>query len=113
MSVDFYTCAKCDDNFSEYKSGYTFCEECNNNFCSRKCASLKEVDEDVEEEPEEENVEEEAEEDLEEYQEPKKNCCICRKEEANNYILFYALLRHYKITRYDAMKIWQDEKEDD
>ena len=90
MGVEFYVCANCTETFPDCGE-YYFCEECANHFCSRKCADPKPMDED--------------DEDL-------RNCCICRKEEANDYILLNALLRHYKITRKDAMKIWQEQDDE-
>lgn len=87
MGIDFYTCVICKSNFPDC-GDYSECEECENMFCGRKCANLKPL----------------------ELNEDKYNCCICRKEEADDSILLYALLRHYNITRDDAMKIWKGEK---
>lgn len=91
MSVDYYSCAICDHNFPDC-GDYYYCDECGNHFCSRDCAKLELLDED--DEGNETN-----------------NCCICRKEEANDYILLEALLTHYNLTREDALKIWQEEKD--
>lgn len=90
MGVEFLVCANCTEIFADCGE-YYWCEGCSNNFCSSDCAAPK-------------PIEDSDDEDL-------RNCCICRKEEANNYILLHALLRHYKITREDAMKIWQEEKD--
>lgn len=105
MGIDYYTCTKCERNFPDCIDFYT-CEECENLFCSRKCADLKII----ELNDSEDNIDDEDELDNEEYYEDKYNCCICRKEEANDYILLNALLRYYNITRDDAMKIWREEK---
>ena len=40
-------------------------------------------------------------------------CVICRKEEANDNILLHALLKHFKLTREQALEIWQKEPEED
>jgi hypothetical protein len=105
MGVDFYTCANCSRNFPDC-GNYYFCEECSNQFCSNKCADPQPLDE---EEGEDENNDEND----DDYDNTRYSCCICRKEEANDYILLEALLRHFKISRADALKIWQDEKDCD
>lgn len=86
MGIDFLVCTNCTETFADCGEYYD-CEECGNVFCSIDCAKPESLDAD------------------------RMDCCICRKEEANDYILLHVLLRHYKITREDAMKIWQEEKD--
>lgn len=38
-------------------------------------------------------------------------CVVCRKEQENDEVLFYAILKHYGISRQDAIKIWKKQKE--
>jgi hypothetical protein len=100
MSIDFYSCARCGDSFPDC-GDYCHCDECGNVFCSYECAELDAVELD-EAAPEDES-------ETEEYRYEPMNCCICRKEVANDYILLETLLRHYKITREDVLKMWQEE----
>ncbi len=90
MGVDFIPCAACGETFPDCGDFYP-CEECGNCFCSRECAKMELIDEDTE-------------------GNEISNCCICRKERGNDYVLLEALLRHFKLTREQALKIWQDEK---
>lgn len=96
MGVDFYTCAKCERNFPDCGNYYS-CEECSNVFCSDKCANPEPFYDPLDEDGGGEEIE-------------RYTCCICRKEDANDYILLNALLRHFKLTREQALKIWQEEK---
>ena len=97
MGISYYTCAGCDNNFPDCADGVVWCD-CGNHFCCDDCAKMIDVNEpDGDEEDWEESLQ----------------CCICRKEEANDGLLLEALLRHYKITKEDALKIWQDEPEDE
>lgn len=103
MSIDYYSCAICGHNFPDC-GDYVSCEHCFNHFCSKKCAKMAYAE--LDEEADIDNNEEE------EY----PHCCICRKEAANDYILLEALLRHFNLTREQALEIWQkqpDEEEED
>lgn len=91
MSVDYYSCALCGECFADCSSRCCSCPDCGNMFCSTECANLKESENDSEDDA----------------------CCICRKESANDYILYHALLRHFKLTEEQALKIWQDESDID
>jgi hypothetical protein len=102
MGIDYYTCCSCDKSFPDCGSYYN-CEFCGSMFCSRKCADLKliEVDEDDEEDSGEDTY-------VEEY-----SCCVCRKEDAPANVLLNVLLKHFKISYEDALKIWQEEEDID
>lgn len=101
MSISYYTCAVCDYNFPDCADDIVWCD-CGNHFCSDDCAKMIDV-----------NAPDDDDEEYEEDWEENLQCCICRKEEANDGLLFEALLRHYNITREDALKIWQELPEDE
>jgi len=89
MGIDYYTCAKCSDNFPDC-SNHAYCEKCENFFCSNDCARLKPIDE--------------------EESEDNTNCCLCRKEHVTDYDLLYFLLKHCNLTKEDAINLYKDEK---
>jgi hypothetical protein len=94
MSNDFIVCAICGEARPGHYEFYT-CELCSNVFCSWDCSELYST--------------------LNEDGEPNDDimdCCICRKDKANDYILLEALLRHFNLTREQALEIWQKEPPD-
>lgn len=90
MGVDFYTCANCGDTFPD--CGYYFsCYTCSHHFCSNTCGGRK-----VEERPDDPpNMEEIT------------TCILCRKEDATDYQLLQFLLKHFNITRQQAMELYR------
>ena len=93
MGVSFYTCPICTYIFADCDDDITYCDHCNNIFCSDECAEMEHC--------EEEGGYEVAED------EESSNCCICRKEKASDYILFNFLLGHSNLTREQVLEMWQ------
>lgn len=100
MGVDYYTCSNCGTGYRDDSEYCCYCD-CGSNFCDDDCGKLKnftyEYDED----------------------DPEKGhaivkgipitCVICRKESANDYVLLEALLKHFKLTRKQAFKIYKNQ----
>jgi hypothetical protein len=87
MGVDFYSCTLCGYGFPDC-GDYVRCD-CGRRFCSDECADMA-YDENDE-----------------------GSCIICQKENADDSTLFNFLLTHYKLTREDVMKMWQNTPDED
>lgn len=98
MGVDYYSCAGCSFGFRDDDERVSYCE-CGNHFCNSECGKLQNYG-DWNEETESHRV----------YDDLDITCKICRKETANDYVLFEALLAHYSITREDAFEIYKKQK---
>lgn len=98
MSVDFFSCAICSKTFPDCGTYYRC--DCGEIFCSHGCAKTDYSQYDCDG-----NIIDEENEDWDE-EEPGIRC-ICSKNDANDQILSAALLKHFKINRDDAMKIWR------
>ncbi len=92
MGVDYFTCAICGYNFPDCGE-FVSCD-CGEHFCSWDCGRTDYTIYNEKGEPTEEDGD-------------KCTCVICRKEDANNDILFEALLKHFNLTREQALEIWE------
>jgi hypothetical protein len=98
MGVDYYVCDTCGDAFPDCSSRACWCS-CGMKFCRFECGELdySKYDENGEA--------------IESTGYDESTCNICRHEDANDAILFLALLKHFNITREQALKIWQDQQD--
>ena len=83
MGVDFYACQICDETFPD--CGNYFGCECGAMFCSTKCGKPDTEDEN------------------------NPTCCLCRKDEATDYVLLKFLLKHVKMTRNQVLEMYRNE----
>lgn len=87
MGIDYRTCV-CGENFPDCDA--TWCEDCGTAFCSNECSGCTNN--------EDENGEE------------VYGCCVvCREENTSDSELLDALMKHYKLTRDQALEIWRGE----
>jgi hypothetical protein len=121
MGVDYLKCDGCDSGYRD-DSEYCCSCDCGNSFCGISCGKFEnyfnpfllnekngrrqEIDDSDPRYDDWENgiygVD----------KEKPITCVLCRKEKANDWLLLEAILRHYKITREDAMKIYKEEDND-
>jgi hypothetical protein len=102
MGVDYYTCANCDFGYRDDSEYACFCE-CGNNYCRKDCGKLENY----------QDYSEETDDNEENCRIDKSlpiTCVICRKEKSTDYAILEALLKHFKITRKQAEKIWKNGK---
>lgn len=90
MGVDFITCYNddCQYNFPDCGDFYT-CENCEEHFCSRKCANAKYDDE-----------------------ADQSKCLYCRGEAITQDTLFSFLLSYYNLTYDEAVELYKKEQKD-
>lgn len=81
MSIDYYDCDSCGKHFSAISWDAVWCE-CGGSFCSEKCA-LKQID---------------------------GSCPLCREEVVRDLDLLFFLLKHYNITREQAVELYRNGK---
>ena len=98
MGVDFYACRNCDETFPDCGEFYS-CEQCGRYYCSTECADFS-------------PIEQMADEGDEDYDEDNVQCGICSKKTPDTGEMFCALLKHFKISREDAIKIWREQDDD-
>jgi putative heme degradation protein len=98
MGVDYYQCANCNRGFRDDSEYCAYCE-CGNCFCSKECGKLENYG-DWSEEDDTHRIDLEA--DI--------TCVICRHEAYTDYTLLESLLKHFNITREQAVNIWRAEK---
>jgi hypothetical protein len=91
MGVDYYTCHNCERNFPDCMKFFT-CTGCESHFCSDACGGKK--------------VEEES-EDGHSYNDL-TSCFLCRKEIATEHDLLLFVLKHFNITREQAMELYRN-----
>lgn len=89
MGVDYYQCASCNTGFRDDSDYCVWCE------CGK-------VDNYGEWNDEEETNRIDLDKDI--------TCVICRQESYTDYTLLESVLKHFKITRKQAIKIWREEK---
>jgi hypothetical protein len=90
MGIDYYTCQKCERNFPDC-SYYFTCTGCEVMFCSDACGG---------------RVVEEESEDGHDYNDI-TSCVMCRMETATSDDLLKFLLKHFNLTRDQAMEIYR------
>jgi hypothetical protein len=78
MSVDHYQCDGCGRTFADCCYTATWCD-CGGKFCSKECAAKDDED-----------------------------CCLCRIEVVRDADLLSFLLKHCKITRTQAIKMYKE-----
>jgi hypothetical protein len=98
MGVDYYQCDKCSFGFRDDSDYCIYCE-CGAKFCSEECSKIENYGEWNEDE---ETFRIDINKDI--------TCICCRKQHATDEMLFQALLKHFKITRNQAFKIWEKQK---
>ena len=106
MGISYYNCDRCNYIFSDCEDDIVWCD-CGSRFCCSDCADIQEIE--VDESVEDENLTKRDDEDSYDVEE---NCCLCRKEVANDTILLETLLRRYDRTREEVLKMWQKETDD-
>jgi hypothetical protein len=111
MGVDYYQCASCNFGFRDDSDYCAYCE-CGNHFCSKECGKLTNYS--VMEEPDEAEGEEKYQLYLDgntriDLEQP-ITCVICRNESYTEYTLLEAVLKHFRITREQAINIWRSSK---
>jgi len=99
MGVDYHDCDGCSFGYADIDERIAYCE-CGSTFCNLECGNLSNYGE---------------------YNEITKNhriddnleitCKICRKETANDHVLFYALLKHFSLSWEDAFEIYKKQKD--
>lgn len=99
MGADYYQCASYNRGFRDDSDHCAWCE-CNNCFCSAECAKLDNYGE-WNDEAESNRID--LEKDI--------TCVICRKEAYNDYTLLESVLKHFKISRKQAIEIWRTESD--
>lgn len=104
MGVDFYACGDCGETFPDCGSYYS-CEQCYRHYCSTECAALTPITPFVSTE------DEDAEDHY--YNENELQCGICSKATPDYYLIYKSLLKHFKITKEDALQIWRDDKDEE
>jgi hypothetical protein len=122
MGVDYLKCDGCDNGYRD-DSEYCCSCDCGSSFCRLGCGKLEnyfnpylldenngrriEVNED-------ENSPRWEEWDNGNYVIDDKTpitCVICRKESHNDYVLLQALLKHFNLTKAQAVKIYKGQKD--
>lgn len=116
MGVDYLQCSGCDRGYRDDSEYCVYCD-CGNGFCGLSCGKLKNYfnphlpDETNGKDPEiDEKDPRWAEWDEGNFAvnaNKSITCVVCRKQHATDEVLLFALLKHYKITRKDAIKIWK------
>jgi hypothetical protein len=116
MGVDYLQCDGCDIGYRD-DSDYCVSCDCRASFCRLGCGKLKNyydpfLPEEItgkETEIDENDPRWDDWDDGNFAIDKKKpiTCVVCRKEKENDQVLLAALLKHYKITRKDAIKIWR------
>lgn len=113
MGVDYLQCDSCQRGYRDDSDYACYCD-CGNSFCHKDCGKLNNyLDWATREEPEEDDP------DYQDYldgvcrivKSQPVTCVICRYEQYTDYILFESLLKHFKITRDQAIDIWKAEKD--
>lgn len=104
MGVDFYACANCEETFPDCGEYYS-CEQCSRAYCSTDCAAFTPIVPFVSTE------DEDAEDHY--YEDDEKQCGVCAKTTVDYYLVYKSLLKHFKITKEEALQIWRNDKEED
>lgn len=99
MGVNYYTCSGCDIGYRDDSEYCAYCD-CGNGFCSAECGGLKNYGE-WKDKIESHAIDPEV--DI--------TCKICRKEAANDYVLLQTLLKHFCLTKEDALDIYKNQKD--
>ena len=111
MSMDYDDCAVCGHTICLGNDDYAAYCECGNNFCSVKCGKVENYhlwkDGDDEDQRYDEWQNGSYRDDLSK----EVSCVICRNEKYTEYTLFQAVLKHFDITREQAIEIWRSQKD--
>jgi hypothetical protein len=117
MGVNYYECDGCGTGYRDDSDYCVHCE-CGNSFCGLSCGKLENYfnphlpdyrgrDHKIADDDPRHNQWDEGYFGIDETK--PITCVICRKEKENNDVLLEALLKHYKITRKQAIKIWKEQ----
>lgn len=111
MGVDYYTCHGCNIGYRDDSPSACYCD-CGNNFCNKDCGKLDNYEE-ILEEPDENslNYQDWIDVNWRIYKDMPITCVICRNEKFTNYSLLCAVLKHFNITRDQAINIWRENNE--
>lgn len=101
MGVDYLQCASCSFGFRDDSDYCAYCE-CGNSFCSVNCGDLSNYGE-YNDERQTHRIDDNV--DI--------TCVICRNESFTDYTLLEAVLKHFNITREQAIKIWEAQGNND
>lgn len=93
MGVDYYACEKCNKTYPDC-GNYFVCRGCDSNFCSDKCGARQIVEDEIDE-----------------YDFDLTTCVFCRKEVFTDNQIICALLKHFSITREQAIEICRQQEE--